>query len=203
MPRSGQPKHKVSRRFGIDIYGTGGEALQRRLSPAVRPRSQAAPRGRRRKSDYAIQLEEKQKAKAIYGVAEKQFRRTFEEAARLDGPTGANLLQLLERRLDNVVYTLGFARSRPMARQLVNHGHVLVDGKRVDIPSYLVRAGQEISLSQTAHQMPDVQQEIETQRPLPAWLQREDDRGRVVTLPRREDISAPIDEDLIVTFYAR
>src|SRR5687768_157686 len=123
MASTREPRHKVSRRFGIDVYGTGGPQLQRRLG--VPPGG--LPRGRRRKlSEYALQLHEKQKAKAIYGVDEGQFRRYYAEAARRPGITGETLLQLLERRLDNVVYRLGFARSRPMARQLVGHGHVLV-----------------------------------------------------------------------------
>src|SRR6266545_2970051 len=132
MGRSRAPKHKLSRRFGIDIYGTGGTQLQRRL--AVPPG--ARPGGRRRKvSEYGLQLLEKQKVKAIYGVAERQFRRYYAEAVRRPGTPGKNLLQLLERRLDNVVYRLGFARSRPMARQMVGHRHVLVNGKKVNIPS--------------------------------------------------------------------
>src|SRR5690606_18309586 len=136
-----EPRHKVSRRFGIDIYGTGGPSLQRRL--ATPPGGQ--PRGRRRKlSEYGLQLREKQKAKAIYGIAEAQFRRYYKVAASRPGVTGENLLQLLERRLDNVVYRLGFARTRPMARQLVSHGHVRVNGRHVNIPSYAVRPGDTI-----------------------------------------------------------
>lgn len=199
MVRAHGPKHKISRRFGIDIYGTGGAALQRRL---------AAPPGvvrgrRRRPSDYAVQLLEKQKAKAIYGLAETQFRRYFTQAVRQPGNTGVNLLRLLERRLDNVVYRLGFARSRPMARQLVGHGHVLVNGRRVTIPSYLVRPGDALALSQTASEMPTVIEELDAKRPLLRWLERQDTAGRVLQLPSREDMDLPVNEQLIVAFYSR
>jgi small subunit ribosomal protein S4 len=204
MPRSGQPKHKISRRFGIDIYGTGGESLQRRLAQgAARPPAGAGRGRRRRVSEFGLQLEEKQKARAIYGLDEKQFRRMFDRAAKETGPTGSNLLRLLERRLDNVVYTLGFARSRPMARQLVSHGHVSVDGRRVDIPSFLVDAGQTVALDDKAARIPDVMQELETSRPLPAWLERNGTTGRVLALPVREDIQVPVDEAQIVAYYAR
>jgi small subunit ribosomal protein S4 len=193
-----KPRHKSSRRFGIDIHGTGGASLARRMA---RPR-----RGpRRRQSHYGQSLLEKQKAKAIYGVAEGQFRRYFEQAQRREGPTGANLLALLERRLDNVVYRLGMARTRPMARQLVNHGHVLVDDRRVDIPSFLVEAGQLVRLTDTARRMPTVADELRAGRPSPAWLERdaESAAGRVLRVPSREDVELPIDEELIVSFYSR
>jgi small subunit ribosomal protein S4 len=197
-----EPRHKVSRRFGTDIYGTGGASLQRRLER--RPGTRAGGRPRRR-SEYGIQLQEKQKAKAFYGVAEKQFRRYFAEAERRPGNTGENLLTLLEQRLDNVVYRLGFARSRPMARQLVSHGHVLVDGKRVNIPSLPVQPGQTISLREDARRIPHVVAELESGRPVPAWLEREAQAGesRVNRLPQRNDVDLPIDERLIISFYAR
>ncbi len=199
MPR--EPKHKVSRRFGVDIYGTGGAALQRRL--AARPGARPGARPRRR-SEYGLQLQEKQKAKAIYGVAEGQFRRYFEEAERRPGNTGDNLLSLLERRLDNVVYRLGFARSRPMARQLVGHGHVLIDGERVDIPSYRVDEGQVIALTKPAAKLPVVADEMAAGRPLPGWLERQGDAGgRVSRAPARDDVDMPIDDRLIISFYAR
>ena len=200
MGRARAPKHKLSRRFGMDIYGTGGAQLQRRLN--VTPG--ARPGGRRRKvSEYGLQLLEKQKVKAIYGVQERQFRRYYAEAARLSGVTGRNLLQLLERRLDNVVYRMGFARSRPMARQMVSHRHVLVNGRKVNIPSYLVRPGEAISVTETAAQMPTVIEEIGSNRSLPRWLERDETSGRVTQLPSREDVDLPINEDMIVEFYSR
>lgn len=196
-----EPKHKVSRRFGFDVYGTGGRQLERRL--ASRPGGRQAGRPRRR-SEYGLQLSEKQKAKAIYGVGEKQFRRYFAEAERMPGNTGENLLALLERRLDNVVYRLALARSRPMARQLVGHGHVRVDGQRVTIPSYRVAEGERIALTTTAAKLPTVVEEIGAGRQLPEWLTRDGAAGgRVDRLPRRDDIELPIDERLIISFYAR
>jgi len=200
MPR--EPKHKVSRRFGVDIYGTGGASLQRRLERRPGTRAGARPR---RKSEYGQQLQEKQKTKAFYGVAEGQFRRYLAEAGRRPGPTGENLLTILETRLDNVVYRLGFARSRPMARQLVGHGHVRVDGKRVTIPSFLVEPGQSISLSDDARKIPAVVEELAARRPVPAWLELDggSGAGQVTREPARADVELPIDERLVTSFYAR
>jgi small subunit ribosomal protein S4 len=200
MVRAREPKHKVSRRFGMDIYGTGGASLQRRLNTPPGARS-----GQRRAkaSDYGVQLREKQKVKAIYGVAERQFRRYFAEAASRPGATGANLLQMLERRLDNVVYRLAYARSRPMARQLVNHGHVLVNGRKVNIPSYLVRAGELVRLGDVAARIPTVIEEIDSGRRPPGWIEREEAGGRVTRLPTRDELELTISEDLIVEFYSR
>lgn len=200
MARVRTSRHKVSRRFGIDIYGTGGAALERRLS--IPPGG--LPCGRRRRlTAYALDLQEKQKVKALYGVAGKQVRRYYAAAARQPGLTGENLLQLLERRLDNVVYRLGFARTRPMARQLINHGHVCVDDKKVNIPSYLVRPGEKISLTEAAARIPLVSEELEAGRPVPPWLERQGASGRVVQLPRRADVEVPIHEERIVAFYSR
>lgn len=197
-----EPRHKVSRRFGFDVHGTGGAPLARRLDR--RPGQRAGSRPRRR-SEFAMQLQEKQKAKAIYGIAEGQFRRYIEEARSRAGNTGENLLSLLERRLDNVVYRLGLARSRPMARQLVSHGHVLVDGQRVTIPSFRVDAGMRIALAETAAKMPAVEEELASGRPLPEWLSRDASgaSGSVARLPQRSDVELPIDESLITSFYAR
>ncbi len=200
MSRYTGPKHKVARRFGVNIFGTTSPSLARKLAEGPR----LVGRGRRRRvSDYGLRLEAKQRVRFQYGVTERQLRRFFETARRMTGPTGENLLQLLERRLDNVVYRLGFARTRPMARQLVSHGHVRVNGRKVDIPSYQVKPGDVITLSETAQRIPVVEEELRSGRPLPSWLAREDATGRVIGLPRREDIDADIREDLIVEFYAR
>jgi small subunit ribosomal protein S4 len=195
-----EPRHKTSRRFGVDVYGTGGRQLERRIG--TRPGGVRAGR-RRKESQYGLELREKQKAKAFYGVREKQFRRYFAEGSRQEGPPGENLLAMLERRLDNVVYRLGFARTRPMARQLVGHGHVSVGGSRITIPSYQVEPGQSISLSREAAKMPTVIEEMGAGRPLPEWLTRDGTTGRVVRLPTRADVDVPLDEALIVTFYSR
>jgi small subunit ribosomal protein S4 len=194
-----EPRHKVSRRFGVDIYGTGGDALKRRLGTPPGGRARRRPR----LTDYGVQLKEKQKAKAFYGVSEGQFRRYYEQAARQPGDTGENLLRLLERRLDNVVYRLGAARTRPMARQLVSHRHVQVNGRRVNIPSYLVRPGEVISLTEAASQIPAVVEELAANRKVPGWLERNGERGQVQRLPGRADVDLPINEDLILAYYAR
>jgi small subunit ribosomal protein S4 len=168
---------------------------------------------RRKPSIYAEQLTEKQKVRATYGLGERQLRTLFEEASRLEGPHGENALLLLERRLDNVVYRLGWARSRPMARQLVSHGHVRVDGERVTVPSYRVEPGMVVELSADVARSPVVAGELGAGRPLPAWLERTTERtdatagqplrGRVTRVPARADVDAPVDESLVVAFYAR
>jgi small subunit ribosomal protein S4 len=200
MGRIREPKHKLSRRFGLDIFGTGGASLQRRLNTPPGATPGARPRKR---SEYALQLNEKQKVKAIYGVMERQFHRYFVEAAHRPGTAGENLLQTLERRLDNVVYRLAYARSRPMARQMVNHGHVRVNGHRVNIPSYLVRPGEIITFSAAALNMPTVIEERESHRRLPRWITPEENGGRITDLPERADIDLPISEELIIAFYSR
>ncbi|MBI4321520.1 MAG: 30S ribosomal protein S4 [Chloroflexi bacterium] len=201
MARYTGPKHKLSRREGRDLFGTGSASLQRRLNV---PPGQAPTARRKKVSEYGLQLREKQAAKRMFGILEKQFRRYFELASRQRGTTGEALLQLLERRLDNVVYRLGFARTRPMARQLVAHGHVLVDSKKVDIPSYAVKAGDTIQLDQKALQMPVVQETMEDMAgAVPQWLAREGPAGRVLRLPRREEMEPSIKEELIIAFYSR
>ncbi len=147
MARYTGPKHRLSRREGVNLTGTRSESLRRRLS---RPPGAHGDRGVRRRSEYADQLRAKQRLKRRFGMTEKQFARTFEEAVRAKEPTGDALVKLLERRLDNVVYRLGFVPTMPMARQIVNHGHVLVNGRKVDIPSYRVGAGDAIELRERA-----------------------------------------------------
>lgn len=163
--------------------------------------------GRQKLSEYGLHLREKQKARRIYGVLERQFRHYVELAQKARGVTGETLLRLLERRLDNVVYRLGFASSRAEARQVVRHGHIEVNGRRVDIPSYLVRPGEEIAVREEALRLPRFRElkELAKDRVPPAWLEvdRERMRGRVVRLPEREEIDSPLREQLIVEYYAR
>jgi small subunit ribosomal protein S4 len=164
--------------------------------------------GRRRKARaYGLQLREKQKLRRIYGLLEGQFRRTFDEAARLRGVTGENLLRLLETRLDNVVYSLGFATSRSQARQLVRHGHIRVNGRRVDVPSFGVRPGMEIEVQEKSRKNKNIAEALEFAqgRGIPAWLEvdAESMKGKVLELPTREDIRFPIQEQLIVELYSR
>jgi len=163
--------------------------------------------GRPKFSEYSIQLREKQKVKRMYGLLEKQFRRTFAEAARTKGITGETLLVLLERRLDNVAYRLGFASSRAEARTLVRHGHLLVNGKRVNIPSYTVRAGDVVSVAEASRQIGRVQAAMEgaQRRGVPDWAEVDRDTcsGKIKILPTRSDITMPINEKLIVELYSK
>jgi len=164
--------------------------------------------GRRRKvRAYGLQLREKQKLRRIYGLLEGQFRRTFDEANRRKGVTGENLLQLLETRLDNVIYSLGFATSRTQARQLVRHGHIDVDGRRVDIPSFRVRPGMEIVVREKSRSNAQIAEAMEFAqgRGIPPWLELDPDamKGKVLESPTREDIRFPIQEQLIVELYSR
>ncbi len=201
MGRYRGPKNKLSRREGVDLFGQGGPQLERRLHQPPGQHGQKPPR---KQSEYARQLREKQKVKRIYGVQEAQFRRYFSMAQRTRGLTGLALLQTLERRLDNVVYRLGLAQTRPMARQLVGHGHVVVNGKRVSIPSFLVNEGDIVELTQEAREFPQI---IELQRnPIvrtPDWLAKAEQGGRMISMPRREHMDAEIHEQLIVEFYSR
>ena len=163
-------------------------------------------RGRIRESEYMLQLREKQKARRIYGVLEKQFRNMYEEANRQDGITGENLLRMLEQRLDNVAFRAGWGASRSQARQLVRHGHVLVNGRRVTIPSYLVRKGDAVSLGDKAKAMIVVRHNIDTlDRLVPPWLESGDEKQNVTVrdLPLREHIDVPVREQLIVELYSK
>lgn len=162
---------------------------------------------RRKPSEYGIQLREKQKARRIYGILEAQFRRYFEKAEKRKGVTGENLLQLLESRLDNIVYRLGLASSRAEARHLVRHGHFTVNNRRVNIPSFLVKEGDNIAVHEGSRDLARIKELAEegAGRGVPAWLEvdRENLRARVVRLPRREEIDVPIQEHLIVELYSR
>ncbi len=205
MARYTGPKVKLSRRLSTNIFENekGRKALERRPFP---PGAHGRTRRRNNGSEYLAQLQEKQKAKYIYGVLERQFRNTYEEAVRLAGPTGENLLRLLEQRLDNVVYRAGWAATRPQARQLVSHGLIQINGKRVNIPSYRVRKGEVIGLSPKAKAMIIVRHNIDTlDRSLVGWLET-GDGGQQVTvrdLPQRDHIDVPVRESLIVELYSK
>jgi small subunit ribosomal protein S4 len=205
MARYTGPRSRVSRRLGVNIFGTSGEvrALDRRPYP---PGEHGRGRRRGQPSEYLMQLQEKQKARFSYGLSERQFRNLYEEANRRKGVTGELMLQLLERRLDNVVYRAGLAATRPQARQFVNHGHFDVNGKRVDIPSYRVRIGDKISLRSKSRDMVTVQWNKDVlDRQAPGWLEVGDD-GFAVTVrayPEREQIDVPVREQLIVELYSK
>jgi small subunit ribosomal protein S4 len=203
MGRDTGPRNKLSRREGVDLFGNGGESLQRRLDQPPGQHGRGDFRRPQRKGDYERQLREKQKVKRIYGMRERQFRRFYQMAQQASDLTGTALLQLLERRLDNIVYRMGWARTRPQARQMVTHGHVLVDGRRVNIPSYLVDPEQRVELAPKAQRIPDVQELIETQVGVPEWLYRDEGQGTVLRVPERDEIQEPVDEQLVVEFYSR
>ena len=193
MARYTGPKKKYLKKFG--------------LLPESPQEEKTKARGKRRRkiSDYGIRLREKQKLKFIYGVLERQFRRYFEKALRNPQNTGKILLSLLECRLDNVLYRLGFTKTRRQARQLVTHGHVLVDGKKVDIPSYNVKKGQTITLKQDSLAIPLVQESLKDNKleQLASWLERKGPVGRVKKIPEKDDLRVDIDISLIVEYYSR
>jgi small subunit ribosomal protein S4 len=205
MARYTGPRARVSRRLGTNIFGTKGEtvALDRRPYP---PGEHGRTRRRGNVSEYLLQMQEKQKARFTYGLSEKQFRNLYEEANRKEGVTGENMLRFLELRLDNVVYRAGWAATRPQARQFVGHGHVSVNGKRVDIPSYRVRKGDVITLRDKARKMIVVEWNRDVlDRTPPAWLEA-GDGGLAVTvreLPVRAQIDVPVREQLIVELYSK
>lgn len=205
MARYTGPRARVSRRLGFNVWGTTGEnaALDKRPYP---PGEHGRTRRRGNVSEYLVQLQEKQKVRFSYGLTEKQFRRLYEEANRKKGVTGENMLRFLELRLDNLVYRAGWASTRPQARQFVGHGHVEVNGRRVDIPSYRARKGDVISLRPKARQMVVVQWNRDVlDRAVPAWLEAGDDRLSVTVreLPVREQIDLQVREQLIVELYSK
>ena len=205
MARYTGPKVRVSRRLTTNIFENekGRKALDRRPFP---PGAHGRTRRRNAGSEYLAQLQEKQKAKYIYGLLERQFRKTYEEALRAQGNTGLNLLIMLETRLDNIVYRAGWASTRPQARQFVNHGLIQVNGKRVDIPSARVRKGDVVSLSPKARNMIVIQHNIDVlDRSVVGWLEV-GDGGKQVTvrdMPQREHIDVPVRESLIVELYSK
>lgn len=211
MGRYTGPVCKLCRRAGEKLFLKGERCftpkcpIERRNYP---PGMHGPSRQFRRKvSDYALQLKEKQKAKRIYGIMERQFRRYFKEAEKRTGVTGLALLQMLETRLDSVVYRLGFASSRAQARQLVLHSHILVNGKKTDIPSYAVKPGDEIAVREESQKLAYFQAVAKTleERLVPSWLQREDTtfKAKVLSIPSRQDIGVPLQEQLIVEYYSR
>jgi len=206
MARYIGPKCKLSRREGTDLFlKSGVRALESKCKAETAPGQHGARRGRL--SDYGVQMREKQKVRRIYGVLEKQFRNYYKEAARLKGATGENLLRLLESRLDNVVYRMGFGSTRAEARQMVAHKAILVNGAAVNIPSYQVQVGDVISLREKAKKQLRVQSAIAlaTQRGEPEWIEMNSDKleGVFKSLPERQDLSSEINENLIVELYSK
>lgn len=200
MARYTGPVWKVSRRLGFSILETGEELQRRTYAPG-----QHGPTKRVKLSNYGLQLREKQRIRTMYGLNERQFHNTYVKATKMKGVTGHNLLFLLESRLDNVVYRMGFARTRRAARQLVNHGHILVNGKKVDIPSALVKVGSEIQIKEKSLNMASIAEALEANINTPAFVNvdKEAKKGTFLRLPERNELNQEINESLIVEFYNR
>jgi small subunit ribosomal protein S4 len=191
---------KVSRRLGISLSGTGKELSKRPYAPG-----QHGPTQRKKISEYGLQLQEKQKLRFMYGVNERQFRRIFNDAGKMPGIHGENFMALLEARLDNVVYRLGLARTRRASRQLVNHGHITVNGKRVDIASYRLSPGDVIGVREKSRNLTAVKEAIEVNNFVPDFLTFDENKleGTFTRLPERSELPAEITEQLIVEYYSR
>jgi small subunit ribosomal protein S4 len=203
MARYIGPKSKKSRRYGVPLFGPAKELERKNYPPGIH-----GPKGGRRKpSDYSIALAEKQKLRLQYGLLERQFRRYFQEALRRRGVTGETLLQLLETRLDNVVYRMGFANTRDGARQMVSHGHVTVNGRKVNVPSYDVKPGDQVAVKDNPHSRRLAQRNIELTQivAVPDWItvDKEQFSGQLSRVPSRDEIAPIVNEQLIVELYSR
>ncbi|SFI97637.1 30S ribosomal protein S4 [Thermoflavimicrobium dichotomicum] len=199
MARYTGPRWKLSRRLGISLSGTGKELSKRPYPPGQHGHT------RKKLSEYGLQLQEKQKLRFMYGLGERQFRNLFVQAGKMKGVHGENFLKLLESRLDNLVYRLGFARTRAQARQLVVHGHVTVNGKKVDRPSYQVQVGDVIGLREKSRNLQVVKEALEDRTYLPEFLSFDESKmeGTLTRLPERSEMPTEINETLIVEFYSR
>lgn len=200
MARYLGPVYKKARRFGFSVLENGKELARRPYAPGIH----GADR-RRKQSEYGLQLQEKQKVRFLYGLNEKQFRKTFEKASQMKGVTGDNLFKLLECRLDNIVYRMGLAKTRKGARQIVNHGHILVNSKKVDIPSFLVKPGDIIAVKEQSLEHKALLEAIGATLARPAYVEFDAKKmsGSLVRLPDRSELNQEIDETLIVEFYNR
>jgi small subunit ribosomal protein S4 len=202
MARYTGPRVRISRRFGLPIFGSSKYLERRMYGPGVH-----GPKSRRKTSDYGQGLIEKQKLRYYYGLLERQFRRVYQQALRKRGVTGETLLQILETRLDSVVYSLGFALTRPAARQMVNHGHIKVNGRKVTIPSFALRVGHEVEVrnNTVSRQLATKNLESSTSRAVPDWLALDKAafRGKVMRLPARDDLQPVANEQAVVEFYSR
>ena len=200
MSRYTGPAYKKSRRLGFSTLENGKELAKKAYAPGIHGASR-----RKKISEYGIQLQEKQKVRFMYGLNEKQFRRTFEKASKMKGIAGENFLKLLESRLDNLVYRMGLATTRRAARQVVNHGHILVNGSKVDIPSYICKPGDVISVKENSMEHKAIKFSLEQNIKTPAFVEFDNKKltGTFLRLPERNELNAEINESLIVEFYNR
>lgn len=200
MARYTGPKRRLSRREGVALFAKDTAFIERK--GAVAP-GQHTGRSRRKVSEFGIQLREKQKAKRMYGLLERQFAKYYDLASKKKGSRGQAMLELLETRLDNVVYRLGFSPSRAGARQIVSHGHVLVNNKKVDIPSFQVAPGSTVAILGKMLDNTQVRKSLENSQALPGWLERKATVGKVLRIPTRDEMEQGINEQLIVEYYSR
>jgi len=200
MARYTGPAYKKSRRLLFSTLENGKDLARRPYAPGMHGKDR-----KKKSSEYGVQLQEKQKVRFMYGLTEKQFHKVFDKAQKMQGIAGENLLMLLESRLDNLVYRLGMARTRRGARQVVNHGHILVNGKKVDIPSYRVKPGDIISVKENSLNHPAILASVEEKVTVPAYLEFDAKKltGKYVRLPERSELNSDINEQLIVEFYNR
>ncbi len=200
MSRYTGPSYKKSRRLGFSTLENGKELARKPYAPGIHGTSR-----RKKTSEYGIQLQEKQKVRFMYGLNEKQFRRTFEKASKMKGIQGENFLRLLESRLDNLVYRMGLSTTRRGARQIVNHGHILVNGKKVNIPSYTCKPGDVISVKENSLEHKAIKNTLELNIKTPAFVEFDNKKltGTYLRLPERNELNAEINESLIVEFYNR
>ena len=202
VTRKTAPKGKIVRRLGANVFGNAkyDRLLEKRPTPPG-----GAPRRRNKQSIYGLQLQEKQKIRMAYGVSEKQLRAVYAAAKKMEGVTGSNMLALLETRFDNVVYRLGFCATRPQARQLVRHGHFLLNGKKVDMPGVILNPGDVVTIRERSLELKVLKENIEVHAAVskPAWLTLEGNKGTVVRVPERADIPNIADEQVVVEFYSK
>ena len=200
MARYTGPIYKKSRRLGFSILENGKELAKRPYAPGAHGNDK-----RRKSSEYGIQMAEKQKVRLLYGLNEKQFHKLFDKAQNMKGQAGLNLLHLLESRLDNMVYRLGLAKTRRAARQIVNHGHIIVNGKKVDIPSYTCKVGDVIAVKENSLDHPAIKEAVETCLNRPAFVEFDKNKlsGKYLRLPDRSELNSEVNETLIVEFYNR
>lgn len=201
MARYTGPKRRLSRREGVALFTKDAAYIERK--GAVAPGQHGGARSRRKVSEFGVQLREKQKAKRTYGILERQFANYYQTASKKSGNTGEALMQLLETRLDNVVYRLGFAPSRAASRQLVSHGHIVVDRQKVNIPSFQVKEGSTVAISSKMLDNTQVKKNLANTTTLPEWLDRKATMGKVLRVPRRDEAEQGISEQLIVEYYSR